>query len=129
MEELTLNEIQFLVALLASEEANVQELEVDMFRRNVQPSLVQYVLKGLIEDGAVGITRLVGEEFHDFEKDDALTLICNWKQFVQLPLQLFLTDTGYKRWEVDDWGITTSRAMQLVFSNKGNGFRVNTSKG
>ena len=117
MEELTLNEIQFLVALLASEEANVQELGTDMFRGNVQPSLVQNALKGLIEDDAVGITRLIDEEFHDFEKDDSLTVICNWKQFVQLPLQLFLTDTGYKRWEVDDWSITTSRARQLVFSN------------
>lgn len=117
MEELTLNEIQFLVALFASEEANVQELEAGMLRRNVQPSLAQNTLKGLIEDGTVGITRLVGEEFHDFEKDDSLTVICNWKEFGQLPLQLFLTDTGYKRWEVDDWGITTSRARQLVFSN------------
>jgi len=119
MEELTLNEVHFLIALLASEEAPVQELETDLAQRHVKSDTIQNVLKSLIEDGTVGVTKLVNEAFYDYQKDESLLFICNWKLFIESPFQLFLTDAGYKRWEVDDWGITTIRAQELMFSSGG----------
>jgi hypothetical protein len=127
MEELTSNELHFLVALLASEEAPVQELETDLAQRHVKYDKIQNVLKSLIEDGTVGVTKLENEAFYDFQKDESLLFICNWKLFIQSPCLLFLTDAGYKRWEVHDWGITTIRAQELKFSNGGSNIRVQSN--
>lgn len=127
MEELTLNEVHFLIALLASEEAPVQELETDLAQRHVKSDTIQNVLKSLIEDGTVGVTKLVNETFYDYQKDESLLFICNWKLFIESPFQLFLTDAGYKRWEVDDWGITTIRAQELMFSSGGSNIRVQST--
>ena len=127
MEELTLNEVHFLIALLASEEAPVQELETDLSQRHVKSDTIQNVLKSLIEDGTVGVTKFENEAFYDFQKDESLLFICNWKLFVESPFQLFLTDAGYERWEVDDWGITTLRAQELMFSSGGSNIRVQSN--
>lgn len=124
MEELASNELQFLVALLASEESEVNELKTEFDARGVKGDRVQAVLKGLISDGTIGVTKYQSEEFHDYEKSESLSLIENWEHFVLAQLQIFLTDEGCKRWETDDWGITTKRARSLMFSNSGNSIRV-----
>ncbi|MGJ8663110.1 MAG: hypothetical protein ACSHWU_05630 [Marinicella sp.] len=124
MEELAANELQFLVALLASEESEVNELKTEFDARGVEGERVQVVLSGLISDGTIGVTKYHNEEFHDYEKSKSLSLVENWKDFVLTQLQIFLTDEGYKRWETDDWGITTKRARSLMFSNQGNSIRV-----
>ncbi|MBQ4852991.1 hypothetical protein [Pseudoalteromonas sp. MMG012] len=124
MEELASNELQFLVALLASEESEVNELKTEFDARGVEGEKVQVVLSGLISDGTIGVTKYQNEEFHDYEKNESLSLVKNWEDFVLTQLQIFLTDEGYKRWEIDDWGITTKRAVSLMFSNQGNSIRV-----
>ncbi len=124
MEELASNEIQFLVALLASEESEVHELKTELDARYVNSDIVQVVLKGLISDGTIGVTKYQSEEYHDFDRNDSLNLIKDWDHFVKSPFQIFLTDDGYKRWETDDWGITTNRARQLMYANVGNSTRV-----
>ena len=127
MEELALNELQFLVALLASEESEVNELKTEFDARGVKGDRVQAVLKELISDGTIGVTKYKNEKFHDLEKSESLSLIENWEHFVLAQLQIFLTEEGYKRWEIDDWGITTKRARSLMFSNSGNSIRVQSS--
>ena len=127
MEELTLNEVHFLIALLASEEAPVQELETNLAQRHVKSNTIQNVLKSLIEDGTVGVTKLVNQAFYDYQKEESLLIICNWKLFIESPFQLFLTDAGYKRWEIDDWGITTIRAQELMFSSGGSNISVQSN--
>lgn len=124
MEKLTLNDTHFLVALLASEEAPVSELCSDFQHWGVASAQVQEVLVDLVTDGTAGITKPEGEEFHDFEKMASLELIRDWDSFVRSPYQLFLTDSGYRRWETDDWGISTERARYLMFSNQGSSIRV-----
>ncbi|QPB83501.1 hypothetical protein CWC22_011080 [Pseudoalteromonas rubra] len=124
MEKLTSNELQFLVALLASEESAVNELKTEFDARGVKDMRVQAVLQGLISDGTVGLTKFQNEEYHDYSKRESLGLVENWASFVLSPLQLFLTDEGYKRWETDDWGMTTKRARSLMFSNPGNSIRI-----
>lgn len=124
MEELASNEIQFLVALLASEESEVNELKTEFDARGVKEERVQAVLKGLISDGTIGITKYQNEEFHDYGKSESLGFVKNWDNFVLASLQIYLTDEGYKRWKTDDWGITTQRARSLMFSNPRNSIRV-----
>ncbi|MBY5991740.1 hypothetical protein [Ferrimonas balearica] len=124
MEKLTSNDTHFLVALLASEEAPVLELRSDFHQWAVECGQVQEVLVGLVTDGTIGVTKPEGDEFHDFEKNASLELIRDWDSFVQSPYQLFLTDPGYRRWETDDWGISTERARYLMFSNQGSSIRV-----
>lgn len=124
MDQLTSNDIHFLVALLASEESAVHELETEFAARGVEQENVQSILRGLIVDGTIGVTKLQGESFHDYKKDECLELIEDWNSFVQTKLQIFLTDEGYHRWDVDDWGITTERARYLIFSNQGQVLRV-----
>ncbi|MBQ4880291.1 hypothetical protein J8M21_24115 [Pseudoalteromonas luteoviolacea] len=124
MEELASNEIQFLVACLASEESNVNELKTEFDARGVKEKRVQDILKRLISDGTIGITKYHNEEFHDYSKRESLDFVENWNNFVLAPLQIYLTDEGYKRWETDNWGITAKRARSLMFSNLGNSVRV-----
>ena len=124
MEQLTLNDIQFLVALLASEESPVLELKTDLEAWNVDAKAVQGVLAGLVQDGTIGVNLLGCDVFSDFSLDEAMTLIKDWENFVGSPFQLFLTDLGYKRWDTDDWSISIKRANFLMFSNKGNSVRV-----
>ena len=124
MTELTLNDLHFLVALLASEEAPVAELKSEFDAWGVKAELIQEVLEGLMNDGTIGITNLVEKEFKDFSLEEGLVLTRNWLKFVASPYQLFLTDSGFSRWDVDDWGITIRRAKFLVFSNKGSSVRV-----
>ena len=90
----------------------------------VKTEIIQEILVGLIKDGTVGVTDLVDEEFKDFLLEENLVLTGNWIKFVVSPYQLFLTDSGCKRWDVDDWGITTRRAKFLIFLNKENSVRV-----
>ena len=124
MEELTPNELQFLVALLASEESAVNELKSEFDAWEVESYRVQCVLKGLISDGTIGVTKYQDEEYHDYKQSESLIMVENWELFVQSKLQLFLTDNGCQRWETDDWGITTERAKYLMFSNRGTSIRV-----
>lgn len=124
MQELASNEIQFLVALLASEESEVHELKTEFDARYVNSEIVQVVLKGLISDGAISVTKYQGEECHDFDRSDSLNLIKDWGHFIKSQFQIFLTDDGYRRWETDGWGITTNRARQLMFANVGSSTRV-----
>ena len=124
MTELSSNDIHFLVALLASEEAPVTELKSEFDAGGVKTETIQEALVCLVSDGTIDVTNLVCGEFKDFSLEEALALIGNWLEFVDSSYQLFLTDPGYKRWEVDDWGITTDRAKFLIFSNKGNLVRV-----
>ena len=124
MTELSLNDIHFLVALLASEEAPVTELKSEFDAWGVKAEIIQEVLAGLMNDGTIGISNLIEKEFKDFSLEEGLALIRNWLKFVASPYQLFLTDSGFTRWDVDDWGITSRRAKFLVFSNKGNSVRV-----
>ena len=124
MTELSLNDIHFLVALLASEEAPVTELKSEFDAWGVKAEIIQEVLAGLMNDGTIGITNLVEKEFKDFSLGEGLALTRNWLKFVASSYQLFLTDSGFTRWDEDDWGITTRRAKFLVFSNKGNSVRV-----
>lgn len=119
MDQLTSNDIHFLVALHASEESAVHELKTEFAARGVEQENVQSILRGLIVDGTISVTKLQGEIFHDFKKDESLKLIENWNSFIQTKLQIFLTDEGYQRWDVDDWGITTERARYLMFSDQG----------
>jgi hypothetical protein len=124
MEELTSNDVHFLVALLASEEAQVSELKSDFEQWNIEKIQVQDVLVELVSDGTVGVTILEKEVFNDLDKNESLNLIKGWEHFIHSSYQLFLTDYGYKRWETDDWGITTKRAKHLMFSNQGSSIRV-----
>jgi hypothetical protein len=124
MEELASNELHFLVALIASEESDVHELKTEFDAWGVECDIVQVVLKGLVTDGTIGVTKYQNEEYHDYEKSESLNLIKDWKCFVNTQLQIFLTDQGYQRWETDDWGITSKRAKYLMFSNRGSSIRV-----
>ncbi len=119
MESLTSNDIHFFVALMASEDSSALELETEFKPWKVKREQVQKILAGLIRDGTIGVTELKDDVFTDFSTDDALSIIKDWYTFVGSPFQIFLTDPGYKRWETDDWGITTKRAHFLMFSNKG----------
>jgi hypothetical protein len=124
MEELVSADIHFLVALLASEEAQVTELKSDFAQWQVADTQVQDVLAGLVNDGTIGVTILEKEVFNDLDTNESIALIKQWEFFVQSPYQLFLTDNGYQRWDTDDWGITTKRAQHLMFSNQGSWIRV-----
>ena len=124
MEELVSADIHFLVALLASEEAQVTELKSDFAQWQVADTQVQDVLAGLVNDGTIGVTILEKEVFNDLDTNESIALIKQWEFFVQSPYQLFLTDNGYQRWDKDDWGITTKRAQHLMFSNQGSSIRV-----
>ena len=124
MTQINSNDLHFLVALLASEESLVSELETDLAQRDCERQNILDVLIGLVSDGTVGITKAVAEDYHDFEQHESLALCTNWSVLVNSKYQLYLTEKGWERWEVDDWGITTERAHKLMFSNEGSNFRV-----
>ena len=124
MENLDSNDISFLVALLASEESNVNGLKNELEPWGCNQNQVLPILTSLISDGTIGVTKSDNDEFIDFETKKSLNLLNNWQEFIHSEYQLYLTDEGYKRWDTDDWGITTKRAQYLMFSNKGSNIRI-----
>jgi len=124
MEHLDSSDIYFLVALLASEESNVNGLKTELEPWGCNQAQVLPILTNLISDGTIGITKSENDESIDFETKESLNLLSNWQEFIHSGYQIYLTDEGYKRWNTDDWGITTKQAQYLMFSNKGNTVRI-----
>jgi hypothetical protein len=124
MTELSSSDIHFLVALLASEEASASELKSLFDVWGVKPEIVKEIFVSLMKDGTIGVTNYIDEKFIDITLEQSLVLTENWLDFISSPYQIYLTDPGFKRWDIDDWGISTDRAKFLMFSNNGSAIHV-----
>jgi hypothetical protein len=118
MDSLSLPDIHYLIALNASEESELIELARDFERWTCEKTEVLSVLKSLIQDDTLLISKPVDSAFDDLEKPEALALTHAWDTIRRNDLVLCLTDKGIKRWESDDWGITRERARYLMFSSQ-----------
>ncbi|MCG8087035.1 MAG: hypothetical protein AB2718_05530 [Candidatus Thiodiazotropha taylori] len=124
METISENEAFFLVAMNASEESSLKELRWEFERWICEGFNVTNIIKALINDGTLLLSEREEEGFHDYSKEDSLTLSESWSSSESWNTILYLTDAGYRRWETDDWGITTKRAQHLMYCNQGNIRRV-----
>lgn len=118
MESIDKNDIYFLVALNGSEESSIVELQEDLSRWTYTESDVVEVISSLIQDGVLLFSEYSEDSFQDHIAEESLRLAREWKSVKSNSLILFLTDTGWSRWDEDDWGITTERARYLMFSNQ-----------
>ncbi len=119
MEDLTKHEIQYLIALSASEEAMLIEIIWEFKKWACEQEEVLENLSGLIKDNTILIYKHEGKEVLDLSREQSLNLVSEWIGLERRDHMLYLTDEGEKRWEVDDWGITTKRVRHLMFSNSG----------
>jgi len=124
MESISQQDIQFLVALMASEESILNEIVWEFEKWDCQKEDVLSIFKDLVQNGTILLYEPVGGDCSDLTKEEALEAIGTWNDLSRKDLFLFLTDSGEKRWEMDDWGISTERARHLMFSSSGSITRV-----
>lgn len=119
--EVSLNsdDLNFMLALLSSEEAAVSELESEMALGGCDRKDILTALRGLISDGTIGMMRSIEGSLQDLTLEQALKQSLLWEELIGTKCQLFLTDAGWKRWEGDDWGITEARAQILMNAKPG----------
>ncbi len=118
MEAIIKNDIFFLVALNASEESSIIQLQEDLYRWTFNESDVEEVISTLIEEGVLLFSEYSMDNFGDYTAKNSLQVAQKWKSLESNSLILFLTEKGWSRWDEDDWGITTKRARYLMFSNQ-----------
>ncbi len=114
MEPITENDIRFLIALNASEESSLAELRLDLRRWDHTAIDVTDILRKLIRDGVILLTERRAVSFTDYSASESVDLATSDSS----DTILFLTEQGYRRWEKDDWCITTERARHLMFSQQ-----------
>lgn len=119
MEKLSTQDIHYLIALTASEEGMLIEVIWEFDKWNCNKEKVLEVLSSLVKDDTILIYRLENQETVDLSKECSLSLVSKWLNLDRKDHMLYLTEKGEKRWEIDDWGITTKRARQLMFKNGG----------
>lgn len=114
MESIIKSDINFLIALNASEEASLCEFIMDLERWHFKKEIVLQCLSSLIEEDTLALTLLNNKQFDDLSKEDALQVVSTWETLHANDLILFLTESGQERWETDDWGIDRDRAEKLM---------------
>lgn len=117
-ESISLNEIEFLLFTLASEESILVELHWEFEKWGCVKTDVIFSLSKNIEAGNLLISKPTGESFTDLSIDLSVALVSNWEKLDTNDYILLLTNNGEKRWEQDDFGIATKRAQHLMFSNQ-----------
>ncbi|WP_445364949.1 hypothetical protein ACJJJB_11530 [Microbulbifer sp. ANSA001] len=124
MKIITEQDAYFLVALNASEESSLIELKWEFEKWDHGSIDVTNIIESLINDGTILLSERDGDSFSDYSISGALVKAETWSNSESWSTILFLTEAGDRRWEIDDWGITTKRAKHLLFSNKGSVTRV-----
>ena len=118
--ELSESDINFLVALHASEEAGIQELFTVLQDWKVPYDRTWLKLGEFYNDGLIIFFARIGrpESLVDFTSEETSEFLTRRviPQHWYTPC-LGLTDKGWTRWQVDDWGVTTKRARFLTFTN------------
>lgn len=109
------NDIRYLIAVLASEEAFLKELISESQKRNISLALIKELLQGLIQEGIVGLMSLNRETLEDTAQSQCLEIANNLDQVINKKLQLHLTEIGSIRFNEDSWGISVNRARELIF--------------
>jgi hypothetical protein len=127
LESISENDARYLLAAYASEESPLIELVWEFEKWDCNTDTVLKLLRQLIEDEVVGVTKPIGDEFYDLKLGESLKVVRSWSDLNSREFILYMTDKGFELWDNDDWGITTSRAKHLMFSNSGNVVRVNGS--
>ena len=124
METITEQDAYFLVALSASEESSLIELKREFEKWDHSSIGVAAIIESLIKDGTILLSERQGENFSDYSVNDSLEMAATWSKPESWSTILFLTEAGERRWETDDWGITSKRAKHIMFSRKGSITRV-----
>jgi hypothetical protein len=124
MESISIQDAVYLVALTASEESMLIEFEWEFDKWGCDKDSVLKIIRQLIEDNIIAFTKPVGNGFEDLSVNEALVLAGSWGGLHRKDIIVYLTPNGEKRWEVDDWGISTSRARHLLFSSSGKISRI-----
>lgn len=121
MEALTQADVRFLLALNASEESYFVDVRRDLNAWGVGETNAVGLLQELIRAGWILLCEKTLDGFTDFTMAESLITAAAWDACSTSSVILYLTEAGYAQWEVDDWGISTKRARQLMFSNPGTG--------
>ncbi len=113
MTSITKEEIQYLIALHASEESMLIEIVWGFSKWICNKDEVLKSLKELVEDNTILISQLNNGDFNDLNKLESLAILDSWEDLKKTNLILYLTESGEKRWEHDDWGISEKREKYL----------------
>ena len=117
-EIITSNEIEFLLVTAASEDSVLIEINQEFEKWSCNQTDVLIVLSNLIQSGYILVSKLNGSEFKDLSVKSSLEFTQDRTKLDTNEFILFLTDTGEKYWNKEDFGITTKRAKYLMFSNQ-----------
>ncbi len=123
-EQISQNEIDFLLFILASEESMLVELHWEFEKWGCEESDVIASLSRHIRNGSLLVSKPIGCSFSDLTVQSALNFTQSWASLNTTEHILFITENGEKQWQEDDFGITTKRARYLMFSNQGKTTRV-----
>jgi hypothetical protein len=118
MNPISKNDARFLIALNASEESSINDLRQDISGWDTSNISIVELIKELIDDGTVLFSNRENASFSDCTLEESLFIANEWQQYDSYELFIYLTDSGWLRWDTDDWGISSSRAKELIFSNK-----------
>lgn len=119
MAALSKQDIQFLLALNASEVSKFNELALELQSWESSPREVLLAVRELINDDTLLFTRCNGSDYSDMTKEQSESLADDWENLTHPDIAVFLTKSGEFRWQANDWGISTERAKHLMFGNGG----------
>jgi hypothetical protein len=119
--KLSAGDLQFLLATYASEESPLSEFVSCLSVWEYPKEDAVSSLLDFLRLDELGIAKLVGRETLDLDANSAAAEIrALYEQTDFVSPVAFLTDKGWKRYEVEDWGISTKRAKFLLFSDHAN---------
>ena len=129
MEPISEADVTFIIVLNASEESSLQQLKWELEAWDLGTIDVAKILSELIAAGLILFTEIKPGSHIDYSIEASKELAKKWADPKSAGTALFLTETGYARWDSPaDWGITRERENYLGFSNRGGIARIPGSK-
>lgn len=119
--ELSSGDLQFLLAAYASEESPLSDIVSCLSVWDYEKEDAITTMLDFLRLEELGVAKIEASEILDLEHENALAEIkALYEQTNRVSPIAFLTDKGWNRYEVDDWGISTKRARFLLFSDHAN---------
>jgi len=119
VEKIDIKDALFLLVLNASEESSINDIKSDFENWDTSEINVPTLLESLIKEGVILFALRSSDKITDYTMAESIDFVSQFDSLCSHDVMVFLTESGFERWDNDTWGITTERAHHLMFSSNG----------
>ena len=113
---LTKEELSFLLALNASEQASIRDLHAELEDWDFQPHHLEESLRDFVAAKEISLSRQTSSDFRALTTEEADELLDTFTAADDPDYFLSLTEAGVSKWELEDWDITPRRVQSIMFA-------------